>query len=83
MSNWDYKLVIGLKIDSKEVAGGSCVSVRRKEVRSGRIICRGSWMKKMIGIIMWRKTRYISSLCKERGDAVEGPVVCVGREEML
>ena len=31
-----------------------CVSVRMKEVKSGRIICR-SGMKKMIGIIMWKE----------------------------
>ena len=34
---------------------GSCVSVRMNEVKSGRIIWRGSWLKKMIGIIMWKE----------------------------
>ena len=33
----------------------SCVSVRRKEVKSGRIICNGSSMRKMIGIVMWKE----------------------------
>ena len=30
----------------------SCVSVRRKEVKYGRIIWKGSQIKKMIGIIL-------------------------------
>ena len=30
----------------------SSASVRRKEVKSGRTIWKGTWMKKMIGIIM-------------------------------
>ena len=54
-----FRLVKGLKTDSKEVEGGrymrgsdgSCVSVRRKEVKSGRIIWKGSRMRKMIGIM--------------------------------
>ena len=33
----------------------SCVSVRRKEVKSERIIWKGSQMMKMIGIIMWKE----------------------------
>ena len=32
-----------------------CVSVRRKEVISCRIMLIGSRMKKMIGIIMWKE----------------------------
>ena len=32
-----------------------CVSVRRKEVKFGRIKWKGSWMKKMIVIIMWKE----------------------------
>ena len=39
-----------------------CVSVRRKEAKSGRIIWKGSNVE---------------------GDAVEGPVVGVGKEEVL
>ena len=31
------------------------VSVRQKEVKSGWIILKGSRMKKLIGIIMWKK----------------------------
>ena len=33
----------------------SCVSLRRKEVKSVRIILNGSSMDKMIGIIMWNE----------------------------
>ena len=33
----------------------SCDSVRRKEVKCGRIIWKGSWMMKMIGIVMWKE----------------------------
>ena len=33
----------------------SCVSVRGKEVMSGRIILNGSRMKKTIGFIMWKE----------------------------
>ena len=48
--NGMLRLVKGLKIDSKEVKGGrcvrgndgNCVTVRRKEVKSGRIIWKGS-----------------------------------------
>ena len=50
----------------------SCVSVRRKEVKSERIIWKGSWMKKMIWIMI---------IMDE--DSVECPVVCVSREEVL
>ena len=35
----------------------SCVSVRKKEVKSGRIICKGSRMKKMIGNVMWKEVQ--------------------------
>ena len=34
---------------------GSCVSVRRKEANSERNPWKGSLMKKMIGIIMWKE----------------------------
>ena len=46
--NWMLRLVIGLKTDCKEVEGvreevmESCVSVRMKEVKSRRIIWKGS-----------------------------------------
>ena len=44
----------------------SCISVRRKEVMSGRIINEeNDWDHNV------------------EGDAVEGPVVCVNREEVL
>ena len=33
----------------------NCVSVRRKEVGSGGIIWKGSQMKKVNGIIMWKE----------------------------
>ena len=56
-------LVKGLKTDSKEVEDGRCMSgsdgklfsVRRKELKSGWIIWKGSGMKKMIGNIMWKE----------------------------
>ena len=33
----------------------SCVSVRRKEVKSERIIWKGSRMKEIVGIEMWKE----------------------------
>ena len=40
----------------------NCVSVRRKDVMSGRIIWKGSLMSKMIGSIMWTwVSSYIAS----------------------
>ena len=57
------RLVTGLKTDSKEVEGGGCMSgsdgklcfSEKKEIKSGRNIWKGSSMKKMIGIIMWKE----------------------------
>ena len=43
----------------------SCVSVRRKEAKSGRIIWKG-YIKKWLGSYCGRRS---SSLCKQRGDA--------------
>ena len=34
------------------------VSVRRKEVNSGNIIWKGTLIKKMIKIIMWKEMQY-------------------------
>ena len=51
----------------------SCVSMRRKEVMSGRII--------------WKYMDYMNEendLDRNvEGDAVEGPIACVSREEVL
>ena len=33
----------------------NCVSVGMKENNYGNIIWKGSWIKKMIGIIMWKE----------------------------
>ena len=41
--------------DAREDLMESCVSVRRKEVKSGRIMWKGECMKKMIRIIMWKE----------------------------
>ena len=55
------RLAKALKTDSKQVEGGKSIRgsdgklhfMRMKEVNSGRIIWKGSQMKKMIGLKMW------------------------------
>ena len=69
-----FRLVTGLKTDSKEVVGGS-----------DRKLCFG---KKERGIV-WKD--YMERIMNEEndwdrnvdGDEVDGPIVCVCREEVL
>ena len=74
--NWMLRLVKGLKTDSKEVKGGRCI--------------RGSDGKLCFSENdVWKD--YIECVVNEKndwdlnveGNAVEGPVVCVSREEEL
>ena len=73
------RLVIGLKTDSKVVEGGSCVR------GSDGKLCfsvkeRGNVWKDHMEMIMDEENDWDHNM---EGDAVEGPVVCVCREEVL
>ena len=77
--NGMFRLVKALKIDSKEVNGGMCMRgsdgklcFREKE--------RGNVWKDYMERIMNEENDWDRNV---EGDAVEGPVVCVSREEML
>ena len=69
-----FGLVNGLKIDNQEVEGGSdgklCFSVKE----------RGNVLKDYMERILNEENDWNRNV---EGDTVEGPVVCVGREEVL
>ena len=74
-----FKLEKGLKTDSKEVEGGRCMR------RSDGKLC---FCEKEIGNVCedyMERIMYEENDCDHNveGDAVEGPVVCVSREEVL
>ena len=77
--NGIFRLVKGLKTDSKEVEGGRCMR------GSDGLLC---FSEKERGIV-WND--YMEGVLTEEsdwdhnveGDAVEGPVVCVNSEKML
>ena len=77
--NGMLRLVKGLKIYSKEVEGGRCMSV------SDGKLCfsekeRGKVWKDYVERIMNEDNDWGNNV---KGDAVEGPVVCVSREDVL
>ena len=77
--NWMFRLVKGLKTDSKKVADGRCMR------GSDGKLCfnekeRGKVLKDYIERIMNEENDCYHNV---EGDAVEGPVVCVSREEVL
>ena len=77
--NGMFSLVKGMKTDSKEVEGGRCMR------GSDRKLC---FSEKKRGIVI---KDYMERIMNEEnycnhnveGDEVEGPVVCVSRQEML
>ena len=74
-----FRFVKGLKTDSKEVEGGRCMSGS-----DGRLCFsgkeRGKVWKDYMERIMNEENYYDHNV---EGDAVEGLVVCVGRENVL
>ena len=74
-----FRILNGLKTDSKEVEGGRCmrgsdVKLCFSEKERGKI--RKNYMERIMNEENDRDRNVV-------GDAVEGPVVCVGREEIL
>ena len=77
--NGIFRLVKGLKTDSKEVEGGRCVR------GSDEKLCfsekeRGKVWKDYVERIMNEENDWDHNV---EGDTVEGPEVCVSREEVL
>ena len=77
--NGMFRLVKGLKTDSKEIVGGRCtrgsdgkLCLTEKE--------RGNVWKDLVERIMNEENDWDHN---EEGDAVEGPVICVSREDVL
>ena len=79
LQNWMLRLVKGQKTDSKEVEGGRCMR------GSGGKLCfilkeTGKVWKEYMDRIMHEENDWDRNV---EGDAVEGPVVCVSRWEVL
>ena len=69
-----FRLVKGMRTDSREVEDGRCMR------GNGGMLC---FSEKERGNV-WRDHEWKKGLdCNVEGDAVECPVVCVGREEVL
>ena len=74
-----FRLVKGLKIDSKEVGGGRCM--RGSDGKLGfSVNGKGKVWKDYMEWIMNEENDWNHNA---EGDAVEGPEVCVSREEVL
>ena len=69
-----FRLVKGLKTDSKEVEGGSDGKLCFSEKGRGKV-----W-KDCMELIINEENDWDHDV---EGDALEGPVVCVSREEVL
>ena len=77
--NWMFRLVKGLKTDSKDVEGGRCMRGRnRKQCFSEKE--RGKVWKNYVERTMNEENDWDHNV---EGDAVEVPVVCVSREDVL
>ena len=74
-----FRLVRGLKTDSKEVEGGRCIRGSDGKLCFNVKESDKFW-KDYIERVMNKENDWDHSV---EGDAVEGPVVCVSREEVL
>ena len=77
--NGMFRIVKGLKTDSKEVECGRCMRGSDGKLFFGENE-RGNVWKDYMERIMNEENYWE---CNVEGDAVEGPVVCVSREEVL
>ena len=73
-----FRLVEGLKIDSKEVEGGRCMRGSDGKLNVSETDRSKVW-KNYMERIMKKINDWAHNMV---GDAVEGPVVCVSREEV-
>ena len=71
---WMFRLVKGLKFDSKDVEGGRCMKSYEKQWFSEKE--RGEVWKDYMEKIMYEENYWDQHV---EGDAVDGPVVCVSR----